>query len=146
MKRIASLVSVGAALAAMAGGQSLFGPEGSSYVGRPLSGLLGPDRITMRHSFTASYLSSGRSGVFTNLYRNTIDYRISDQLQLQLGLGYRFTPGDGALASASARPEGRAAQGMILPSFSMRYQPTEAVFIQFQYQTVDPFQPAWWGR
>jgi hypothetical protein len=146
MKRIAIIAAVCALLAAFAAGQQPFGPDGSSYLGRPLSGLFSSDRISMRQSFTASYLSSGRSGVFTNLYRNTIGYRISDRLQVQLGLGYRFTPGNSAFASSSVRPEARVNRGMFLPSFSMRYQPTDGVLIQLQYETVDPYQFQSWGQ
>lgn len=130
----------------MAAGQGLFSPGGSSYIGQPVSGLFSSDRISMRQSFSASYLSSGNSGVFTNLYHNSIDYRISDKLQLQLGLGYRFTPGGGNGSFALGRYGTGSGKGMVLPSFSMRYQPTDAVMFQLQYQTVDPYQPLWWGR
>jgi hypothetical protein len=134
-----------AMLTAAAAGQGLFGPAGTSYVNPGTSGLFSADRISMRQSFTTSYLSSGKQGVFTNLYTNTIGYRVSDKLQLQLGLGYRFTP-SAAGQQAGGRLGLQGNRGMFLPSFSMRYQPTEAVMFQFQYQTVDPYQMMWWGR
>ena len=99
----------------------------------------------MQQSFSASYLSWGKQGVFTNLYTNTIGYRISDKLQLQLGLGYRFTP-SGANQLSAGKFSAQGNRGMFLPSFSMRYQPSDAVIFQFNYQTVDPYQLQWWGR
>ena len=146
MRRFVFSMVICALLTTLAAGQGVFGPDGRSYIGQSASGLFSPDRVSMQQSFSASYLSSGKTGVFTNLYHNTIDYRISDKLQLQLGLGYRFTPGGGNPSSAVGRYSAGSGKGMFLPSFSMRYQPTEAVMFQFQYQTVDPYQMMWWGR
>ena len=134
-----------AMLTAAATGQGLFGPAGTSYVNPGTSGLFSPDRISMRQSFANSCLSSGKQGVFTNLYTNTIGYRVSDKLQLQLGLGYRFTPsGANPLANGKFGIQGN--RGMFLPSFSMRYQPSDAFILQLNYQTIDPYQLQWWGR
>jgi len=109
-----------------------------------LSGLFSSGKLSMRQSFTTSYLSSGKQGVFTNLYTNTVGYRISDKLQMELGLGYRFTPSAGKQPASRFSAQGN--RGMFLPSFSMRYQPSDAVVLQFNYQTIDPYQPQWWGR
>jgi hypothetical protein len=146
MRRFVFSILISALLTAMAAGQGLFDPGGTSYVNQPISGLFSSDRISMSQSFSASYLSSGKTGVFTNLYQNTIDYRISDKLQLQLGLGYRFTPGNAGQSSPVGRYRTGDSKGMFLPSFSLRYQPADAFTLQFQYQTVDPYQPLWWGQ
>jgi hypothetical protein len=146
MRRSLFSIVTCALLAALAAGQGLFGPSGRSYIDQPTSGLFSQDRISMRQSFSASYLSSGKSGVFTNLYQNTIGYRLSDKLQLQLGLGYRFTPGSAGGSTPAGRFSTGSGKGLFLPSFSMRYQPSDAVMFQFQYQTVDPYAPLWWGR
>ncbi|MCU0607556.1 MAG: hypothetical protein MUF78_09105 [Candidatus Edwardsbacteria bacterium] len=145
MKRFLIPAMLSALLAATAAGQGLFGPGGESYVGNPVSGLFSSDRISMHQSFSASYLASGKSGLFTNLYRNTIEYRVSDKLQMQLGLGYRFTPSAGARSSVNPLAVS-ADRGMFLPSFSMSYRPSGSVLLQFQYETADPFRYPWWGR
>lgn len=134
-----------ALLAVTAAGQGPFGPGGHSYIGNPVSGLFSSDRISMHQSFSASYLSSGKAGLFTNLYRNTIEYRVSDKLQMQLGLGYRYTPSAGGKAAANPLAA-RADRGMFLPSFTMSFRPSDAVLLQFQYETMDPYRTSWWGR
>lgn len=145
MKRLLITGVLCALTAAPAVSQGLFGPNGASYVGDPLSGLFSSDRISMHQSFSASYLSSGKAGLFTNLYRNTIDYRVSDKLQMQLGLGYSFSPLAGARATVDPAA-GRSDRGRLLPSFSMSYRPSGSVLLQFHYETADPYHPWWWGR
>jgi hypothetical protein len=50
--------------------------------------LLDPSRVKMWHSYTFSYFSGRGGSGNIGLYLNTIEYRPSDPLRLQVSLGY----------------------------------------------------------
>ena len=57
-----------------------------------LFGFLNPDRLSMNHYFSASFMTMGGHSLMLNSYINTIQYRISDPLSLQLNLGIANMP------------------------------------------------------
>jgi hypothetical protein len=71
-------------------------PDISSQIAEPatsfLFGFLNPDRLTMNHYFSASYMTMGNHSLMLNSYINAIQYRISDPLTLQLNLGIANIP------------------------------------------------------
>lgn len=108
------------------------------------SGLLDPSRLTMSQSLSMSYATWGRSGIFSNLYSNRINYRISDKLDLDLSLAVRYTPQQ--LNDRSLFQQGRAKESLFLPSFGLRYRPSNSILLEIQYQQVDPMAPTrYWG-
>jgi hypothetical protein len=99
-------------------------------------GFIDLSRLTMRQSFSMSYLSSGRGSLVTNLYRNNIGYRLTDHLEMNLDLAYRFTPSQtNSLWSLS---EGQ--NSLFIPSFGIKYQPSRSIMLELQYNQVDPLQ------
>ena len=94
-------------------------------------------RLSMNQSFSMSYLSSGRGSQLSNLYRNSLSYRITDNLEMSLDLAYRFTPNQ--FNSLTPLQNSNNNQGMFLPSFGMKYQPNKSFLIEFQYNQVDPY-------
>lgn len=57
-----------------------------------LFGFLNPDRLTMNHYFSASFMTMGGHSLMLNSYINTIQYKISDPLSLRLNLGIANMP------------------------------------------------------
>ncbi len=112
-------------------------PGGYNSLSSLYSGLLDPSRVTMSQSLSMSYATWGKSGIFSNLYANRINYRISDKLELDLNLAVRFTPQQ--LNDRSLFQQGRARETLFLPSFGLRYRPTSGVLLEVQYQQADPF-------
>ncbi len=56
-------------------------------------GFLNPDKLSMHHSFSMSYMSMGSAGgMMVNSYMNTINYQISNPLFLRLNLGIMNSP------------------------------------------------------
>ncbi len=55
-------------------------------------GLINPDKMSMHHSFSASYMTVGGKGLMLNSYMNTINYQLSNPLYLRLNLGLINSP------------------------------------------------------
>jgi hypothetical protein len=71
-------------------------PSISQQIAEPASniflGFLNPDRLTMNHHFSASFMTMGGHSLMLNSYVNSINYRISDPLLLRVNLGVANTP------------------------------------------------------
>ncbi len=71
-------------------------PDISNQIAQPASnillGFLNPERFSMNHSFSASFVTFGNHSLMLNSYVNTINYRISDPLLLKLNLGIANMP------------------------------------------------------
>lgn len=145
MKRLLILLPAAALAASLACAQEPWLPAGSyNTLSGLYSGLIDPSRISMSQSISMSYSTWGRSGVFSNLYSNRVNYRISDKLDLDLNLAVRYTPQQ--LNDRSLFQQGRARESVFLPSFGLRYRPAGGVLIEVQYQQVDPMAPTrYWG-
>jgi len=90
--------------------------------------LLDPDRVKMWHSYTFSYFSGKGGSGNVGLYLNTIEYRPSDPLRLQVSLGYLHQPfsviGD------------QSSGGKILPSFQLWYNPNSKIYLHINVSTT----------
>jgi hypothetical protein len=71
-------------------------PSISQAIAKPannlLLGFLNPDKLTMHHNFSMSFMTMGQHNMMVNAYLNTINYKISDPLSLRLNLGLMNTP------------------------------------------------------
>ncbi len=55
-------------------------------------GFLDPEKFSMNHSFSASFVTFGGNSMMVNSYVNTINYQFSAPLSLRLNLGLMNTP------------------------------------------------------
>lgn len=133
MKQLKLFLLASIALASLAAAQTApLDFSGINSLNSGLGKLFDPSRFTMQQSFSLGYASSGKSSLLSNTYRNTINYRLSQKLELKLDLAYSYLP------SAFNRPAYRAdsrSQGMFLPSFGLKYQPSQNFMIQFEYNS-----------
>jgi hypothetical protein len=71
-------------------------PSISQAIARPASnlilGFLNPEKFTMNHNFSMSFMTMGKHNMMLNSFMNTINYKISDPLLLRLNLGLMNTP------------------------------------------------------
>ena len=131
-----------------AAARDIFGvqPSSTNLLGSA-SGLFDPSRFSMHQSFSTSFITSGKQSVFTNMYCNSINYKLAVNLELNLDLAYRFTPSQFNKSTSPYAGSATNNQGMFLPSFGMKYQPTGALTIEFQYQKLDPYNYGYyWAR
>lgn len=66
-----------------------------------LFGFLNPERLSMNHYFSASYMTMGNHSLMLNTYINTIQYKISDPLLLRLNLGIANMPYNNFIGNSS---------------------------------------------
>lgn len=123
--------------------QNLSQGSGKSYVGESFLGLdskstsfslLDPSRFKMWNSYTLSYFSGGGGSGNIGLYLNTIEYRPSDPLRLQVSLGYLHQP----FSIIGNNYSG----GKILPSFQLWYNPSSKIYLHINISSM----PLWYDH
>ena len=96
-----------------------------------LFGFLGlnPDKITMTHSYTMSYLSYGGQGFGQGVYLNTINYQISTPLSLSLQWGMLHQPFQSAGSNSPFK------SGFFVSGASLEYNPSKNFHLGVQYSS-----------
>ncbi|MDO9390235.1 MAG: hypothetical protein Q7U71_00480 [bacterium] len=133
MKQIKLFLLASMFLVSLAAAQT--GPldfSGVNNLNTGLGNLFDTSRFTMQQSFSMGYASSGKASLLSNTYRNTLNYQLSQKLELKLDLAYSYLP---AAFNKSAYQLDNRRQGMFLPSFGLKYQPSQNLMIQFEYNS-----------
>ena len=137
MKRFNMFLLASMVLASLAAAQpSPLDFSGVNNLNSGLGKIFDPSRFSMQQSFTMGYASSGKSSLLSNTYRNSMNYRLSQKLELKLDLAYSYLPE--AFNKSAYRFDSRR-QGMFLPSFGLKYQPSSNFTIQFEYNNPGNF-------
>ena len=89
------------------------------YTGYSPFRLFDPSRLSLYQSYSLSYFSGGFGSSTVGVYMNSIGYRISDPLYVQVDLGLVHSPG--ALFGGDARN----LDARIRPNFHLRYAPSQ---------------------
>ena len=88
--------------------------------------LLDMSRITWSHSYSVSFFSGGRSSGSVGLLNSTMNYELSESLNLMVNLGVLHNTGavwgDGEHSAS------------FLPGFRLDYRPSENFFMSISYQ------------
>ena len=96
--------------------------------------LFNPNRFHMTQSYSAMYMSSNSGSQSLGMYLNSIEYQVSDPLNIKLDLAYVHQPG--ALFNNSGVS---LADGRILPAISISYRPSKNLLFQFNYRQTPLF-------
>jgi len=107
---------------------------GESHIDNKFS-LLDLSRLEMNHSYSISYFSSGGHGTTIGMYINSMRYRISNAITVNLQLAWVHQPGNFLNRDGGTPTD----YGDILPSFSLEYRPSENVFIEIGYHSVPAY-------
>ena len=100
--------------------------------------LLDLSKLTFRHSYSVSYLSSGGYSANRGVYTTSIGYRISDPLYVQLDLGLVHQPG------ALFGGDSRQLDAQVRPNFFLRYAPSTKFSLIVDVRTM-PFYRSGFG-
>lgn len=92
-------------------------------------GLFDPSRFSMTNSYSMSVISNGKQSIYQNLYVNSSKYQLSNNLSLNLDLGYSFNP----LSQSGTK------NGTFLPNAELRFTPNDHFLIQMSYHTLNPY-------
>ena len=97
--------------------------------------LLDLSRLDMSHSYTISYFSANGHGTTIGMYMNSIRYRISNPLTLNVNLAWVHQPGQ-IFGGDRGTPTD---YGSIYPSFSLEYRPSENFYLEVGYHSVPAY-------
>ena len=111
---------------------------------RGLIGMIGlnPDRFSMQHSYSLSYLSMGGHGYSQGVYLNTMSYRFADPLQVSLQWGIMNQP------LSSMGVPAMYQSGFFLSGANLEYKPSKNVSLGVQFNSYPggyyyPYRPGY---
>lgn len=104
---------------------------GSTRVDSKFS-LFDPDRFSMQHSYSVSYISSNGHGQTIGLYLNSMRYQISRSVDLDVTLGWLHQPSQ----VFSRNEQGVNNYGRIMPNVRLLYQPSEKFRFQVSFESM----------
>ncbi|MBN2857032.1 MAG: hypothetical protein JXN63_01385 [Candidatus Delongbacteria bacterium] len=93
--------------------------------------FLDMSKISLSHSVSMGYYSSGSNSVMLNEYIAGFKYRISDPLTLRLDLGMSYTP-----YSSFQSPDEQTTD-FYLKSASLDYKPTESFRMRIDFRNIN---------
>ena len=95
------------------------------------SSFLDMSKISLSHSVSMGYYSSGSNSVMVNEYIAGLKYRISDPLTLKLDLGMSYSP------YSSFQVPGEKSTDFYLKSASLDYKPSESFRMRIDFRNIN---------
>lgn len=93
--------------------------------------FLDMSKISLSHSVSMGYYSSGSSSVMVNEYIAGLKYRISDPLTLKIDLGMSYSP------YSSFQAPGEQSTDFYLKSASLDYKPSESFRMKIDFRNIN---------
>lgn len=102
-------------------------------------GFINPDNFIMHHSFGLSYSTFGGQGMSLANYTNSMMYKFSDKMNVQLDASFVTSP-----YSSLGKDFQNSIQGIYVSRAAFNYRPWDDVSISIQYRNIpnyyyDPF-------
>jgi len=95
-----------------------------------LDALMNNSRFSMSHSYSLSVFSLGNQTMNQGLYLNTMSYRISDPLFMQVRVGYLHQPLGGMEVNPGVNGK------LFLQSALLQYKPSDNMTLTIDYQQI----------
>ena len=120
--------------------------KADDFVKKPdgfLKYLLDPAKFEMQQSYSLSFTSFGGRGYNQGLYLNTMNYRFSDPLLMQVRIGYLHQPLGGNQLMAEQNGK------VFLQKAMLQYKPAENMSITLDYESIPSpmmMSPTLWER
>ena len=116
--------------------------ENKSFIYNPLKGLqktrgfldhlIKPENFSMSQSYTLSFFNIGGSSISQGLYLNTMNYKISDPLMMQVRFGYLHHPfGTGGFYSSQ-----ESNNQFFIQRAMLHYKPSKNISFSIDYQQI----------
>ena len=111
--------------------------KSSSLTDKPkgfLNALLDPSRFSMSHSYSVSMFSVGKQTFNQGLYLNTMNYKFSEPLTMQVRIGFIHQPlgSMGLTNNPNQNQNGR----LFLQRARLQYKPSENMSFTIDYQVL----------
>ena len=111
-----------------------------------LPSLFNPNKIKMTHSVSfMSGFSSDNKGFYQSVYTNHISYNFNSKLKMQLNLNF-VNNGTMNFQRNLVFEDNHDNKSMILPEFSLTYEPTDSMTFNFEFRrfnSVSPYAHDW---
>jgi hypothetical protein len=107
--------------------ESLLKPGGSDA----WLGLLDFSKLSMRHSYSLSYLNVGGKGLSLGMLTSSLMYKFSDVLDLQTDISLMHSP-------YNSFGNKNDLSGIFLNRAELNYRPTDNLWFQLQFRQVPP--------
>jgi len=115
--------------------QNIFKPSVTDAITAPTSnlilGIFNPNNFQMHHSYNLSYSSFGNNGIALGVYTNSMFYKFSNKLNVQL---------DASLVHSPYNSLGKNYQnnlnGIYLSKAQINYNPSKDFHISIQYRNL----------
>jgi len=124
---------------------SVFKPSKSGLQPRGiLDSLLDPSKFSMSHSYSLAYGTYGKQAYNQGLYLNTMNYKFSDPLLMQVRIGFMHQP----LGSMSMSNANNMNSKVFLQRAMLQYKPSDKMSITIDYQALPnsmyrPYSTRW---
>jgi len=92
-------------------------------------------RLEMHQSYSVSYFSGNGSGKTIGMYMNSIRYKISNPLTINVDLVWMHEPGQLFSQNKSTPTD----YGSIFPSFTLEYRPSDKFYLEVGYHKVPSY-------
>ena len=102
-----------------------------SHNSNPLFGFLNSENFSMKHSFSMSYSAFGNEGLALGVYTNSMMYRFSDNLNVQLDASIINSP-----YSTLGKDFQNNINGFYISRAAVNYKPWDDVSISLQYRNL----------
>jgi hypothetical protein len=96
-----------------------------------LFGFVNPNNFSMHHSIGLSYLSFGGQGLSLATYTNSMMYKFSDNMNIQLDASFVTSP-----YSSLGKNFQNSLQGIYISKAAFNYKPWDDVYITVQYRNM----------
>jgi hypothetical protein len=95
-------------------------------------GFINPDNFSMKHSFNLSFTSFGGLGSMAlGVYTNSMEYKFSDNLDLQTDISFINSP-----YSSFGKDFSKQFNGIYLSRLQMNYKASDNMNISIQYRQI----------
>jgi hypothetical protein len=95
-----------------------------------LDQLFNPSKFQMSHSYTISYMTFGKESFSQGLYLNTLTYRFSDPMMMQVRIGYLHQP----FGKSDFQQEGF--NKVFIQGATFKYEPSENMKFIIDFQSI----------
>jgi len=121
------------------GKSNIIEPSTTQLLQKPngfLNSLFDPSRFSMKHSYSVSLFSMGRQTFSQGLYLNTMNFRFSNPLTMQVSVGFMHQP----LGKFGNMP---AENGkLFLQHARLQYKPSDKMSFTIDYQSYPYSYPS----
>lgn len=101
-------------------------------------GFINPNNFSMRHSFNVSMMTTPYGNVSVTSYINSLNYRISDKLDINADIKFQYSPyASSPLGSSYSNKLQQDLSGISLSRASLNYRISDNAFINLQYRNLD---------